>query len=57
MAHFLGRECASFSWSELILFIVSVLPVFDAPGECERPDALGVHVEETIRTKDIFGGV
>ena len=36
---------------------ITTLPAFDAPGECKRPDVLGVHVEEKIRTKDIFGGV
>ena len=36
---------------------VTTLPPFDAPGECERPETLGIHVEEKIKMKDIFGGV
>jgi len=34
---------------------ILTLPEFSAPGECERPEALGVHVAERIKTKDIFG--
>jgi hypothetical protein len=36
---------------------ILTLPEFSAPGECERPETLGVHVKERIKTKDIFGGV
>jgi hypothetical protein len=36
---------------------VTTLPEFSAPGDCEIPETLGIHVEEKIRTEDIFGGV